>query len=382
MAGYPYDELHLAEYEITKEEEPGKHAFFFVCVVVALVGFGLITLYSASYDEALRHGLSSHYYFLRQLLFALLGFGAFILIRYIPQKWFRFLIPVFFILSVVLMLLTLFTPLGVARLGAKRWLQIGFLPSFQPSELLKVSVILLLAQLPAKQMRSVIISSAIIALAALLIVLQRDYSTTMLFLVTALAMLIAMGVSLYLIGLFAVAVAVPAGIFLFTEPYRIERLVSFLFPTIDPTGLNWQVHNSLQAIRSGGLFGKGLGNGTYKLGVIPEVQSDFIFASLAEETGIFGVVIFFTLFSAFAVLAFRSAKGHAQQQHRFIALSVFGITFMIIWQALVHIAVVVALLPPTGIPLPFFSQGGTNLFIILAECGLLFRWMGMEASYG
>ena len=382
MAGYLYDELHVADYTITEREGPAKHRFFFVCVVVALVGFGLITLYSASYDEALRHGLSSHYYFLRQLLFALVGFGAFILVRYIPQTWFRFLVPAFFILSVLLMLLTLFTPLGVSRLGAKRWLQIGPFPSFQPSELMKVSVILLLAQLPAKRLWSMLIGIGIIALAALLIVWQRDYSTAMLFLVTALAMLLAMGLSPHLIGIFSVTVAVPAGIFLFTEPYRIERLVSFLFPTIDPTGLNWQVHNSLQAIRSGGIFGKGLGNGTYKLGIIPEVQSDFIFASLAEETGIFGVVIFFALFGAFAVLAFRSARVHALMQHRFIALSVFGITFMIIWQALVHIAVVASWLPPTGIPLPFFSQGGTNLFIILAECGLLFRWMGREESYG
>jgi cell division protein FtsW len=156
--------------------------------------------------------------------------------------------------------------------------------------------------------------------------------------------------------------------------------VSFLFPSIDPSGLNWQVQNSLKAMSSGGIFGKGLGNGVYKLGIIPEVQSDFIFASIVEELGFIGVLLFFLLFISFAILGFGAAYRHGKAGNQFTSLVAFGVTFMILWQAIVHVAVVSSLLPPTGIPLPFFSQGGTNLFMILGECGLLYRCINDEAQ--
>lgn len=359
--------------------------FLFVSVVVALVGYGLITLYSASYDEALSHGLPTYYYFMRQTVFALFGFALFFVIRFIPMTWIKKAIGLFLFFSLVLMVITLTTSFGVSRLGARRWIQIGPLPSFQPSELLKVSVILFLSSLLSQSHEkshnkylAALLGIGVIAISALLIVLQRDYSTTLMFLLVALAMLVAGGVSIHYIGMFAFGLGVPAVVFLFLEPYRIRRVVSFLFPAIDPTGLNWQVQNALRAITSGGFFGKGLGNGTYKLGVIPEVQSDFIFASLAEELGLAGVFVFIILFTVFAVLGFSTAYRQGAQGNRFLAYVSFGVTFMIVWQAIVHVAVVTSLLPPTGIPLPFFSQGGTNLFMVLGECGLLYRCMITE----
>ena len=387
MRAYPYtDNYQFSVKEKRVSERDVDTAplapFLFICIVVALVGYGLITLYSASYDEALKHGLPTSYYFMRQTLFAILGFVLFSVIQFVPMQWIRRAVPLFLSLSIVLMIVTLTTRFGVSRLGARRWIQFGPLPSFQPSELLKVSVILYLASVLSttyERKRSsfyaVVLAIGIVALSALLIVLQKDYSTTLVFLLVALAMLIAGGVSLHYIGMFAFGIGVPAIVFLFIEPYRIRRVVSFLFPAIDPTGLNWQVQNSLRAITSGGIFGKGLGNGTYKLGSIPEVQSDFIFASLAEELGLVGVFVFMVLFTVFAVLGFSTAYRHGARGNRFLAYVSFGVTFMIVWQALVHIAVVTSLLPPTGIPLPFFSQGGTNLFMVLGECGLLYRCM-------
>ena len=150
------------------------------------------------------------------------------------------------------------------------------------------------------------------------------------------------------------------------------RFSSFLFPGIDPTGLEWQVNMSLNAIKEGGLFGKGLGNGFYKLGSLPEVQNDFIFSSFVEECGLVGVFILFTLFLLFTILGLRGFMRERLKDEFFSNLAL-GITAMIIIQVLINICVVTGLLPPTGIPLPFFSQGGTNLFVVIVECGLLYR---------
>lgn len=392
MNTFSYDEaqLHTHNRELMSQREieaDSLKPFLFVCIVVALVGYGLIALYSASYDEALRHNLPTYYYFLRQTGFAVLGFIAFAIIRFIPFTWIKRAIPIFLIVSLLLMLVTLITDFGVSRLGARRWIQIGPLPSFQPSELLKVSVILYIASVLSRSTEQnkkvlfpLIAALGIVLLSALLIVLQRDYSTTLVFLLVALAMFVAGGVAFHYIALGAFGIGVPAFIFLFLEPYRIRRLVSFLFPSIDPSGLNWQVQNSLKAMSSGGIFGKGLGNGVYKLGIIPEVQSDFIFASIVEELGFIGVLLFFLLFISFAILGFGAAYRHGKAGNQFTSLVAFGVTFMILWQAIVHVAVVSSLLPPTGIPLPFFSQGGTNLFMVLGECGLLYRCINDEAQ--
>lgn len=376
-----YQGNNLQALGFSDKKTPTWSPFMFVCIVIALVCYGLVTLYSASYDEALRHGLPSSYYFSRQIIFALLGFFGFIIIRWIPMRWIQRSIPFLLLLSLLLMVLTLITPWGVERLGARRWLQIGSLPSFQPSELLKISAVLALALILSKWDKQsfypVGASLIIILISAFLIIGQRDYSTTLVFLLVALALLAIGGVRLRYIAMSIFLLGSGAVVFLFIEPYRIRRVVSFLFPNIDPSGLNWQVQKSLEAITPGGILGKGLGKGVFKLGLIPEVQSDFIFASLAEEMGLAGILIFFLLFIGFACLGFSTARRlyspHPKQ--RFMALATFGITFMITWQALVNLAVVTALLPPTGIPLPFFSQGGTNLFVILCECGFIYTCM-------
>ena len=354
--------------------------FLFLIVVFILVGWGLITLYSASYDEAMRLSLPPHYFFSRQAMFALFGFFLIAVFSLLPLSWIRFSSYPLLVLSLVLMLVTLFTPYGVEKMGARRWLDLPLLPSFQPSELVKIALILTAArlfggdeELPGeKKSRRVLIFIALIIVSAGLMVAQKDYSTTAIFIATSGVLLIIAGVKLVWLSLFTVTLMVPMTIFLLIEPYRIRRVVSFLFPSLDPGGMNYQVNRALEAIQSGGLFGKGLGNGVYKLGLIPEVHSDFIFASFVEESGaiavIFLALLFFLLFYfgvSSALLALHGA--------RFVSYLAFGFSTMILLQALVNLAVVTRLLPPTGIPLPFFSQGGTNLLVVLAECGLLYR---------
>ncbi len=371
-----YSEVYLESLDSSSpKKEISLFCFLFIALILTLVVLGLITLYSASYDEAMRIGRNAAYFFQRQLIFALLGAISFFIISHIPLLFIKKIVPFVLIISIVFMVLTLFTPFGVEKAGAKRWLQLGPLPSFQPSELLKVAVILFIAtnfNRDRKVKKSLVISIFVILFSSLLIVGQKDYSTALLFVSVSTLMLIASGLSLFLFFTLALFFTIPATLFLLFEPYRIKRVVSFIFPRIDPTGINYQVNRSLEAIQSGGLFGKGLGNGIYKLGVIPEVHSDFIFASFAEEMGMSGILFLFFLFMAFTYIGIKIAL-YASKRDTFISLTCFGITMMITTQAIIHIMVVTSLLPPTGIPLPFFSQGGTNLFVIIVECAILYR---------
>ena len=377
----PIDERYDIDTTNREIRVNGHHSiapFTYLCVVVALVGFGLISMYSASYDEALRMNLSGSYFFIRQLLFAIIGFIVFILVQFIPMRVIRMFVWPLLALSVLLMLLTLFTPFGVTRLGSRRWLELGPMPSFQPSELLKVSLVLYLSTWYAKReshklgITDIIVPVAVVGTGAVLIVAQRDFSSAIVFLGIAFAMFLVVGIPLKWMLLFILAAAFPAVVFLLIEPYRIQRLIGFLFPDFDPSGINWQVNNSLKAMANGGLWGTGIGKGQYKLGRLPEVQNDFIFANIIEETGIIGLLVTFTLFFLFAYLGFKTYR-NLYKSRKFEAFTMFGFTCAVIWQALVNIAVVTGLLPPTGLPLPFFSQGGTSLLVVIVESGLMYK---------
>ncbi len=353
-------------------------AFTFLCIVILITSLGLTMLYSASYNEALIHGLPHHYFFTRQLMFVALALVGWLVIRYIPLRWIENISYLVLALSILLLLMTLFSPFGQERLGSKRWLQIGPLPSFQPSEFAKVGIILFFANYYKKDrstqsiIRRYALPIATSLLITLLIFLQRDYSSALLFLGISFAMLIASGFKLLHMVILLAFLAPPALVALFSQSYRVKRIFSFLFPSLDPSGMNYQVRTGLKAISSGGLFGVGLGNGSYKLGILPEVQSDFIFASVCEELGFVGGAFILALFLMFAILGYHASR-RMQDRDRFLSLAAFGLTSMVLFQAVLNLGVVTALLPPTGIPLPFFSQGGTNLLVILLSCALLYR---------
>ncbi|MGE4585382.1 MAG: putative peptidoglycan glycosyltransferase FtsW [Sphaerochaeta sp.] len=363
----------------TLEEEGGSlSAFTFLCIIILITALGLIMLYSASYNEALIHDLPHYYYFSRQLMFVVLALVVGVIIRYIPLSWIKALAYPLLAGSIILLLLTLFTPLGQERLGSRRWLQLGSLPSLQPSEFAKIAIILFYAaynqkdrsdESPVKRFAlPIIISLGMTGL----IFLQRDYSSAILFLGICFALLLASGFKLSSLVLLLGFLLAPALVAMLSQPYRVKRVFSFLFPAIDPAGMNYQVATSLKAIKAGGWFGVGLGNGQYKLGILPEVQSDFIFASVCEELGFVGSTFILILFAMIAILGYNAAK-RMKTRDRFSSLLAFGLTTMILAQTIINLAVVTALLPPTGIPLPFFSQGGTNVFVVLSSCAIIYR---------
>jgi len=355
-------------------------AFTFLCIIVLITTLGLVMLYSASYNEALIHDLPHYYFFTRQLMFVLLALVASLVIRFIPLSFLKALSYPVLAVSILLLLMTLFTPFGQERLGSRRWLQIGSLPSLQPSEFAKVAIILFYAtyyqkdrsaESPVRCFGAPIIVSLVITA---LIFAQRDYSSALLFLALCFALLLASGFKLGHLLVLLSFLAAPALIAMFSQSYRVKRVFSFLFPALDPAGMNYQVSNSLKAIRAGGLFGVGLGNGQYKLGLLPEVQSDFIFASICEEIGFVGSSFILVLFAMIAILGYNAAS-RMESRDRFSSIMAYGLTSMILFQAILNLAVVTALLPPTGIPMPFFSQGGSNLFVVLSSSALLYRIM-------
>lgn len=353
-------------------------AFTFLCIILLITTLGLIMLYSASYNEALIHALPHYYFFMRQLIFVGMALIAAFIIRYIPLSMLKALCYPLLGVSILLLLMTLFTPFGVERLGSRRWLEIGPLPSLQPSEFAKIAIILFYAVYNQKDRSSESVIRrfgppiAVSLLITVLIFAQRDYSSALLFLALSLALLLASGFRLSHLLLLLAFLLTPALIAMFSQSYRVKRVFSFLFPSLDPAGMNYQVTTSLKAIKGGGLFGVGLGNGQYKLGLLPEVQSDFIFASICEEVGFIGSAFILMLFAMIAILGYNAAS-RMHNRDRFLSISAFGLTSMILFQTILNLAVVTAMLPPTGIPLPFFSQGGTNLFVVLCSCALLYR---------
>lgn len=363
--------------EREKEGEGLNSAFTFLCITCILTLFGLIMLYSSSYDEALSHGLPHYYYLVRQCIYVALAIVCAFIIKYVPFSFYKTIAYPSLALSIILVLLTLFTPLGATALGARRWLRIGPV-SLQTVELLKVAMIFAFARWFSTDWKNKVVRYLPPVLmmfgCALLILLQKDFSSMVVFVGLCLSLLVAGGISIGALFLIIAVVAVPAAIAMLSAPYRVSRIASFLFPNLDKTGANWQVDASLSAIRKGGLFGSGLGNGTYKLGVLPEVQNDFIFANLCEEMGMIWALFIIALFVLYAILGYRCYE-RVSKIDPFLAYLDFGMTTMVVWQAAINMAVVTGLLPPTGIPLPFFSQGGTNLFFVLVCSAIMYRIM-------
>jgi cell division protein FtsW len=201
-----------------------------------------------------------------------------------------------------------------------------------------------------------------------LIYLQNNFSTAVFIALNALVIFFLAGVRIrYFLG--AAVMFLPlSSLLILTKEHRVRRLISYLHPEWDPQGAGYQVRSSLLTIASGGFWGKGLGQGTRKIASVPEIHSDFIFAAFAEESGFLGVTLFFILFSVFAVQAYRGAcKGDSV----FRRLLASGLVTVIVSQTLLNIAVVSGSLPATGVPLPFFSAGGSSLATTLVCAGLI-----------
>ncbi|MFP4430602.1 MAG: putative lipid II flippase FtsW [Spirochaetaceae bacterium] len=345
-----------------------------VIALLLLVGVGVSVLFSSSFYRAGFLFSDPLYFLRRQLLWVFLGGGAAVLLAHVSLSILRRLIPIALLVTAGLMVLTFVPGVGSMFLGARRWIILfGF--SFQPSELVKAVTPLYLAYILSRKheqlddaVNALLPPVIVVAVFATLIYLQNDFSMAFFLVFVSLAMLFVAGVPLrYFIAL-GVMTAPLSVILLLTRAHRVNRIVAFLDPNLDPGGTGYQVLASRTALAQGGLWGAGIGQGMQKFGALPEAHSDFVFAILAEELGFVGVFLVVLLFAFFAYRGFRIAY---LAKDRFVSLLAFGITASITFQALLNMAVVSGLVPATGVPLPFFASGGSSMFVSLAMCGLL-----------
>jgi len=360
--------------------------FFYFCVIL-LLGTGFVTLYSASYSFAIRMFRDGNYFIIRQIIYGAIGLAAFIIFSFINLNFVRKLIMPLVILAVILCIMTRIPGIGIERYGASRWIEIGIF-SYQPSEMVKFVLPIYLAHLLDKKcgnldnFASGILPPVLVTgLFFYLIYIQNNFSTAVFIVFNAMIIFFLAGMR-YRYFFAATGMIIPiSALLVFTKEHRVKRLVSFIRPQWDPQGASFQVNASRDAIVSSGFFGKGLGEGTRKIGSIPEVHSDFIFSAYVEETGYIGILLFFALFTFFAVLGYKAALNSETVFGRLLAA---GLTTMIVTQALLNTAVVSGALPVTGIPLPFFSAGGSSLLTTLICAGLITnvaRKKGNSGSY-
>jgi cell division protein FtsW len=345
-----------------------------IASVLLLTGLGLVTLYSASYAFGQRFFGDALYFITRQLPLGILGLLLFAVFSRIKLEWLRGWIGLLVVGTLILCALAFVPGIGVRRNGAFRWIRIG--PAqFQPSELVKLVLPLYLAHIFDKKQndldkffRGILPPVLITALFFLVIHLQNNFATALFITLNALFIFFLAGIRLrYFFG--AVVILAPLSTLLvLTKPHRLWRVLSYVYPDWDPQGAGYQINASLKTIGSGGFWGMGIGQGTRKIASVPEVQSDFIFSSFSEESGFLGVFLFCLLAGVFAARGYRAALRSPSLFRRLLA---FGLVTMIVSQILVNLAVVVGLLPATGIPLPFFSAGGSSLLATLAIAGLV-----------
>ncbi|MBN1648588.1 MAG: putative lipid II flippase FtsW [Spirochaetales bacterium] len=356
--------------------------FIILIFVFLLTMIGLVMMFSSSYYYGLkRFGDPTH--FLGQQLIALaIGFVLFLIAVKIPLRYLRAAVPVILFAALALTVLTLIPGVSREVMGARRWLFIGGF-SFQPAEFVKLALVLYLAAILSKKgdnihdfYNSILPPLIVVGLFVTLIYLQNDFSSALFIFIASFLLFFIAGVPWFYFVIIAIIIGILSLIMIFSAEHRVMRVLTFIEPQSDPLGAGYQMIRAQQSLAQGGFWGSGFGAGTAKLGGLPEAHSDFVFAVLGEEAGFLGVLFVLALFLGLGVRGFMIVM---QTNNRFRALLAFGLTVSILYQALLNMAVVSGLVPATGIPLPFFSHGGTSLMITLIMCGLL---INVSASRG
>src|SRR3989338_1074991 len=351
--------------------------YLFLLIVGVIILFGLIMLLSASAPKGYAEFGDSYYFIKHQIIFGLIpGMGALLVFSRIPYTFWRQHAWSFLIFSLVLLVLVFIPGLSAGIGSAHSWISIGGIFSLQPSEIVKLTFLFYLAAWLAGQDKNsvrdvhsgfipfVLVLGAIM----LLMILQPDVGTMSIIAAMALIVYFVAGAPLaYVLGLILAAVAGLA-LLITAAPYRAARFTTFLHPELDPQGIGYHINQALLAIGSGGFFGLGYGHSRQKFQYLPEVAGDSIFAIVSEEMGFLVAALTIVLFMIFLWRILEIAK-HAPDN--FAKYVVVGIGAWIVIQAFVNIGSMVALMPITGVPLPFISYGGTSLAISLAAMGVV-----------
>ncbi len=357
--------------------------FVLFITVLILLAMGIVMVLSASSPSALAESGNSYAYVSRQAAFAVLGLILMLIISKIDYRIYTKFAKIAYIGSLIILLIV--PIIGSSTKGATRWLDLGFV-RFQPSEIAKIALIIFYAawltknkdKLKTLKTGFIIPFLYLAPIALILVFLQNHLSVTIIIVLVISIMMIMAGTKLrYFVTLGSAGVVGGAGLLFvlakFTDSgaFRLSRITTFLNPWNDIKGDGWQIVQSLYAIGSGGLFGAGLGESKQKFLYIPEPHNDFIFSVLAEELGFIGCAVVIILF---AIFIWRGLLIAMRAPDMFGSLVAVGITSLIGLQAIMNIAVVTSSIPNTGIPLPFFSYGGTSLVILLCAVRNTFKY--------
>lgn len=345
-----------------------------ILLSILLWGIGVFTLYVCSGNYGTRAFNDSLYFVKRQLISSCLGFMFFIAFAAFSMDTIKRFLPLMVVIALVLSIMTFIPGIGIEVNGARRWIRLGFM-TFQPSEMVKFVIVLYLANYFEKQARIVdpfdkTVFPAVLVCFVMVgsIVIQSDMSTSIFVSALAILLFIASGSKIFwLVPVMSILVPLSA-LFVFLEPYRLNRIIGFLDQDSYLQTLNYQTYAARRAIAAGGFWGQGLGSNLSRINSIPEIQSDYIFAGWVESMGYFGVLVYFALLALFA---WRGLHCALTAKSRFASIAAFGFIVSIVAQSVMNVAVVGGVIPTTGIPLPFFSSGGSSILFTLATCGFL-----------
>ena len=347
---------------------------FFLIVLILVVG-GLAMFASASLGLLAREDGAPWRLALTQLLLGLVpGAIALLALRFSPPAWLQGIAAPAYIASVVLTALVFVPGIGETYNGATRWIDLGF-TTIQPSEFLKIGTILMLAwwlsQAKGKLhdfKKGLIPFCLIVGVPALILLAQPNTSTVIIIGLTSVAMYFLAGAPWRDLALLVAIAGLALVVLVMTRPYLLERVQTFMDPSQDPLSSGYQIQQSLIAIGSGGFAGRGFGQSVQKYNYLPEAHGDSVFAVYAEEFGFIGTMLLLGLFVAFATRGLAIAADAATF---FGSMAATGLTLLISFSAFLNIGAMLAILPLTGLPLPFVSHGGTALFCALLSVGII-----------
>ncbi|UCE84448.1 MAG: putative lipid II flippase FtsW [Deltaproteobacteria bacterium] len=357
-----------------RSEDRNSYDLVLLLTTLALMGIGLVMLYSSSSIMAQQRYGDSMYFVKKQMLFALIGIAVLIVSKNLPFGVYRRLVYIILGVSLLSLIIVLLPQVGHRVGGARRWLRFGPI-SMQPAEFAKLALIIYISYSLAKKgdrvqefsigyLPHLLVSALFIGL----VVMQPDLGTAVTFAALVFLLLFVGGVRSRYLFATGIAVIPLLGLAIAQTSYRLERLLAFLNPWRDPSDSSFQLLHSLLALGSGGPLGVGLGSGQQKLFYLPEAHTDFILAVIGEETGLVGVSLVLLLYG---LMVYKGIKIALRAPNRYGTYLAFGLTMVIGLQALINGAVVMGLLPTKGLPLPFISYGGSSLLSNLAAIGIL-----------
>jgi len=346
---------------------------------LSLLALGLVMVGSASTSIAEDHSGEAFYYMWRQLSYLAVAFVSAFLIFMIPLKFWQRSGPTLMLINVVMLLLVFIPGLGREVNGSMRWIHLGPI-NLQLSELVKLFVIFYLAGYLVRHAEAVQTSAGgflrplmLLVVLAMLLLLQPDFGAVAVMLMTAMIMMWLGGARLFQFLLLMLFFVAALTLLVFISPYRMERLTGFMNPWADPFDSGFQLTQALIAFGRGEWFGVGLGASVQKLFYLPEAHTDFLFAVIAEELGLFGVLLVISLFIVIILRSLKIARDAENQNNFFNAYIAYGIGVWIGLQAFINIGVNMGVLPTKGLTLPLMSYGGSSLLVMCIAIAILFR---------